>query len=156
MNIKLLFKTTKAIYFGMLFSIMFFGSVIYFITPKEVWSYSFSSESALLPVGILLSIITPFFSNWLYKKNLNNISTEISLNKKLIDFQKYSIQRYAIIEGTILFNLAIAFLLHTAISWLLGLVLLCFFYTFSPTKEKVIRDLNLNPKEQNDFLRELE
>jgi hypothetical protein len=94
-----------------------------------------------------LAFICIAAGNVLYKKRMNDIKTKNSLAEKLNDYRAAFILRDALLEGAALFAV-IAYMLCG--EWILlgvAIFLLLIFIFINPTKDKLIKDLELSSDE---------
>jgi hypothetical protein len=115
------------------FNILDFSNPLFFIIP-------------------ILAIGSFYGSQLIFNQNLISINkNNNSLKEKLMAYQHALIIKLAFIEGPSLFGI-VAFLISGNLYFLLISVLLVFyFYTQKPTKEKMISQLNLNFEQRIDF-----
>ncbi len=91
------FKTIKMIHFAIIT-----GVSLAYVFASEIHSFSdfelpeFNSSNLVYFVLPLLAI---FISNFLYRKSLQNLVIEDSIDQKIAVFQKASLIRWAVIEG---------------------------------------------------------
>jgi hypothetical protein len=98
----------------------------------------------IIPVFVVAGI---YSSNLIFKSRLNIAKGNSQLMDKLVVYRAASIIRYALLEGPSL--LAIIIYLLTGSLFFIGLsgIIILFFFTIRPTKDKIVNDLELNPNE---------
>jgi len=90
-------------------------------------------------------------SNFMFKKQLDLAVAKSSLNEKLGGYQTALIIRFALLEGPSLFGI-VSYLLSGNLLFLAisGLIIL-YFITIRPTRDKVETDLNLDYQEKTEM-----
>lgn len=88
----------------------------------------------------------------LYKKIIAQAHGK-TLSEKLNQYRIGIFIRYATIEGPSLFGIVIYFLSGNFFYLLISALLIVYFLTLKPSKEKIERDLNLDYKEKEQFER---
>ena len=88
----------------------------------------------------------------LYKKIVGQAQGK-TLAEKLNQFRSAIIIRYATVEGPSLFGIVIYFLSGNFFYLLISALLIVYFLTLKPSKEKIEKDLNLDYKEKEQFER---
>lgn len=91
-----------------------------------------------------------FMGPFLYKKLLGQ-ATGKPLAVKLNQFKSAIIVRYALLEGASMFGIVIYFLSGNFFYLLISGLIIVYFFTLRPTKEKIEKDLNLDYKEKEEF-----
>ena len=94
-----------------------------------------------------LAFICIAAGNVLYKKRVNNIKTKNSLAEKLNDYRAAFILRDALLEGAALFAIIAYMLCDKLILLGVAILLVLIFVFIKPTKDKLIKDLELSSDE---------
>ncbi|MCK0189281.1 hypothetical protein [Arenibacter sp. F20364] len=117
------------------------GFLIGFSNGKDVFVF-------LVPTIAMLSY---FISNFLFRKQLQDITKLNSLNGKLVLYLQACIVRFAFVEGAVIFS-TIAYRLNPNIFYLvISLLLVLYLFKLRPGKNMVISDLELNLEDQHYF-----
>ena len=141
-------KTLNLIYNSVLLGLLLFMTVAYYNTEQA--TFSLSTTKGLLYVGFGFSVISVLIAIYLYKNTIKNLKKNQTLGQKLRFFLITTLFKKLVpleisgITNTFLFAITQnkVFLIFTAIS-ILGMLLA------KPTPERIIRDLDLNKKEQS-------
>jgi len=91
----------------------------------------------------LVAIVAFIASNILFKQYLNKAISKESLHEKTMLYQTAYIVRFAPLEGASLFGLVVFFLTHNLFFLLVSIILMVYFLTLRPTKDKMVYDLNI-------------
>ena len=137
------------VFYGLLIGQVFFGLISFFLVSTN----HFNLEGAdlrhvfiyLVPVFVLAGFS---FSHLIFKNRLKAIDSKSSLLMKLTAYRAVLIIRYALLEGPTLFAIVVYLVTGDILFILLAALMVVYFITLRPTKEKVIRDLDLNPDEE--------
>ena len=91
--------------------------------------------------GILLSML-------IYKNRINALSNTASLKDKLLRYQTARIVKYLLLEVPILFGLVIYMNTGNMFYLLVSVMVLIYFFTLFPRREKIIKELNMDRQQQ--------
>ena len=120
------------------------GFLIDFTKDNNVFVY-------LVPTVAMLSY---FISNYVFGKQLKDLTKLDSLKGKLVLYLQASVIRFAFLEGAAILS-TIAYRLDNHIFYLvISFLLILYLFKLRPTKNKVIRDLKLNLEDQQFFQKE--
>ncbi len=120
------------------------GFLIDFTKDNNVFVY-------LVPTIAMLSY---FISNYVFGKQLKDLTKLNSLKSKLMLYLQACVVRYAFIEGAAILS-TIAFRLNNHIFYLvISLLLILYLFKLRPSKDKVINELQLKLKDQQFFHQE--
>ncbi len=143
------FRTLQIIYYALIAGQVFFGLVSVIINQMN------NLNSGLVNLKDIFLFIVPFITisgfligRILFKKNMKTASSRAGLIEKMADYRAACIVKYALLEGPSF--LAIIFFLVTGdllFSGMTGLII-AIFLTMKPTKEYAVRNLELNPYEE--------
>jgi hypothetical protein len=136
-------------FYGLIIGQVLFGLLSFFLVSTN----SFSSEGAdlrsvfiyVVPVFVLTGF---FLSNLIYKNRLKGIDRKSSLMIKLTSYRAALIVRYALLEGPSMFAIVVYLVTGDIIFILLAALVVFYFLTIRPNREKVIKDLGLDPNEE--------
>lgn len=97
-------------------------------------------------IALGLGLIAYIMGKMMYEKLLQQVRGELS--NKLQRFRSAIMIRYAMIEGVTLLSILLFFMSGEVICLILSIASLVYFTTLKPTKERVIKDLDLMATEQ--------
>jgi len=150
-NPPLTLKRLRIIHAALVIGPLVFAAIAFFINSNGGISDQ-SEFPALMLYGIIgFSLLMIFQSMFMYKMFLRKIPKDAPLAKKIDEFGKASIVRFALVEGGAL--LSIVFYLITGVWYLLvaALVLIVFQLLNRPTFDSASMDLELNPQEKDEL-----
>jgi len=143
-------KTLTLIHAALVFGLVAFGAVSYFYGVGFIGQFEVTGDLFIYLIPIL-AMLGYFGSKIIFKNRLAAIKASDPLSSKLVNYQSASIVKYAFIKGpailaffifmgngyTLYFSIAVCLVLYLAVQ--------------RPTKDKLIQDLNLSPKEQREL-----
>jgi hypothetical protein len=141
------FKALTVLHFALTTGITLFIVLAYFLEGAMAQGNSETLASIFEYMVPALAFICIAAGNVVYKKRMNDIKTKNSLAEKLNDYRAAFILRDALLEGAALFAV-IAYMLCG--EWILlgvAILLLLIFIFIKPTKDKLIKDLELSSDE---------
>ena len=143
-------KTLSIIHLALCSGVFIFGFIMFSKTKSTEIILNDSSDvfRYIIPSMAIFSI---FFSNFLFKNQLNSISENSVLREKLIKYQSGSIIKYAFLEGTALLSVVIYSSTKNFLYLLIAAGLLLFMIFIRPTAAKIISDLALKGNEKQEF-----
>lgn len=149
-NFKQYLKSLNIIHAALLFGQITFAAITLFLNqtngPSIVDAELENVFFILIPVLFVGSFIA---SQIIVPKRIDASKREESLSLKLVSYKGTQIVKFAILEGSVFFTI-IAYLLfgnYLFISFA-GLIMILF-VTYYPSKEKIVRELDLNRSEQD-------
>ncbi len=120
------------------------------------------TEIILNPEGDLFFILVPAFalvalliSGFMFKKLLVQANTKTTLSEKLSLYRPALLVRFAILEGASLFGIVAYFLNANLFYVFVSALVMVYFFTLRPTKEKLEMDLQLDYKLKDEFEKSL-
>lgn len=152
-NSAVFFKSLKVIFFALLAGQIFFGSVALFITTINEGGFIESSEIGAYKNYIIFIVtfiaISAFSAGFfVFKRRLNSVNNITALSEKITAYRAALIIRYAIIECAS-FLAIVAFILTGVILLLaIAALIIVYFGTLIPSITRTIRDLELNPGDE--------
>lgn len=132
MNEKI--KTLKIIHLGICSGIILAYFFIGHFSIEELKNYSLDSDQL---VYIAIPIVAFILSSYLFKNQLKQINSNLTLEEKMPSYQSASIVRWAILEGA-----AFAILFLVPGMPIFGIFLILYLAFLSPTEDKINYDLN--------------
>ena len=143
---QLVVKTNTIIHLGLTAGQLLFGVVVFYITPQK----SFSFDGVKYPM-ILIAFALAFGgfigSTLMYRSRLASISSEDILAKKISAYQTGFIIRAALLEGPSLFSIVGYMLSGNLLFLAISGIIILYFISIRPTREKIIAELNLDYNE---------
>lgn len=143
------FRSLLIVFYALIIGQVFFGLISFFLVSTN----NLKSEGAdlssvfifIIPVFALGGFIS---SNLIYRNRLKAIDRKSGLMIKLTDYRAALVVRYALLEGPSLFAIVVYLVTGNAIFILLAASIVLYFLTLRPNREKAIRDLDLDAKEE--------
>jgi hypothetical protein len=154
-NIKLtpagFLKSMSIIHAALLAGQLLFVIVVFAISPKVYFTVSDTADVFVFIVPLLA--IAGFVSGYiLFKQKLTELQTKNSLGEKMVAYQAALIIRFALLEGPSLFGV-VAFMQTGNLFFLaISALLMLYFFSLRPTKDKMEIDLALGFTEKMEFL----
>ncbi|MBU2555344.1 MAG: hypothetical protein KKF98_12880 [Bacteroidetes bacterium] len=137
------FKSVKIVHFALIAGIVFFALTSIFLHQNGYKTFGEDLDGPFLIIVPLLALAGIFTSNFLYKKRINEIDKQLPLSVKLVNYRAALIVKLALLEAPSFFTV-IAYLLTGNYIYLgIVLILLIVFLLYTPTKEKLINELEL-------------
>lgn len=145
------FLTTLTImhlsFFG---AMLFFAGIAYYINQNHVFDFENINKTYLL-ILVLIGVSAIFGGHYVKIKQLEKARNYNSLGEKLGIYQSASLINYAFVESAAFFGI-ILYLMTSEFSYLLvALILMIHFLTIRPTKDKIIKSLQLGREHQMEF-----
>ncbi len=143
-------KTMETLYYAFMSAPLLFSFVILIINED----YSFFNQNHMstfyyfvpfAAVGIIYIGLT------IFKNQVSNIKSDLSLSKKLSQYQSATIIKCAMLEGPALLCVVLALLSQQLVFIIIAWCILVFMYMMRPTKAHVINDLQLNSEERSQL-----
>ena len=135
-------KSINLIYMVILSGMMLFGSVVLFSTSPMDITMPSSDDSFLIAVP-LFTFLGVVIGRVVYKRNLDFLIIEKSLKEKLLGFQKALIIKFILVGIPFLVGVVAVISSNNMFYMMISGTLVMYFMTLKPTKNKVIKDLDL-------------
>lgn len=144
-----LFRTLPFIFLALLGGMVIMGTMIYVMNP--VTDVNFDLKNPFLAIMLIAMIGGIFGSNMGYNFLKDKIEVQDSIESKVTKIQQAIIMRYAFVEAPAL--LGIVFYLKEAnlVFLMLSAMMVLYFLTLRPSKEKILDDMNLTSAERREF-----
>jgi hypothetical protein len=148
------FLTTLTImhlsFFG---AMLFFAGMAYYVNQNHAFNFE-NLDMTYLFILVLIGVFAIFGGHYVKIKQLKKARNYSGLREKLGIYQSASLINYAFVESAAFFGI-ILYLITSEFSYLLvALILMIHFLTIRPTKEKIIKSLQLGREHQMEFNRE--
>lgn len=153
------FRSLIIVFYSLIIGQVFFGLISFFLVSTN----NIKSEGAdlrsvfiyIIPVFVLVGLI---LSNLIFKNRLKAIDRKSSLIIKLTDYRAALVVRYALLEGPSIFAIVVYLVTGDIIFILFAALIVFYFLTIRPNREKAIKDLDLSPNDEqilNDPIKEI-
>ncbi|MCL5244722.1 hypothetical protein M4I21_02805 [Cellulophaga sp. 20_2_10] len=127
---------------------------IFLYLQQESWVFTFPISSPSIVIVPLIAITGIYLSNYVFKKKIEPILDKKSLKQKLGVYQSALIYKFAFVEGAafvcLVFALSNSNLFYLSFT---GLIII-YFITLRPTKDKIEQQLQLKGAQKEQFKRE--
>lgn len=143
-------KTLSIIHYALLGGMILFMVVAYVKQGNHYFDFKNTKDVYIIVVPIM-AIAAYFVGNLVFKQQLSAAANKDSLKEKLMGYQGAALIRLAFLEGAALFGIVAFMLTGNLFELLIATLLILYFITLKPTKEKVIRELNLSQEQRMQF-----
>ncbi|MFI5236489.1 MAG: hypothetical protein ACHQLA_00965 [Ignavibacteriales bacterium] len=147
--LKNLLRSTSIIYFSLVIGLLFFFVMaIMFIQGKEAQVQAETNNvlTVVVPVfGFMMMILSKVF----YNKMITKKEFETDLQKKIIHYRSMKIISWAMIESACIFAFTAVMITSNNFYLVVFIFLFGYFILLKPSRESLIRDLQLNSDEIN-------
>lgn len=150
---KTFLKTISIIHLALIAGQVLFAITALGIKTKHQTDVRNSNEVFMFIVP-LLALAGFVAGQLLFKQQVNKLSGETSLKEKIKGYQGAVIVRFALLEGPSLFAIAAFLMTKNLLFLLVSGVIILYFISLRPTKERTENDLNLSFEEKLTFGRE--
>jgi len=150
---KSFLKTLTILHFSFFGAMLFFAGVAYFINQNHTVDIN-KVEIINLMILVVIGLVGVFGGQLAQKKNLEKAKNQSSLRHKLGIYQTSALIKYAFLEGPALFAIVLYLQSSEFIYLLFAVILMIYFITLRPTKEKIIKSLQLGREHQMQFNKE--
>tara|TARA_R110002073_G_scaffold72537_1_gene177118 strand:+ start:80893 stop:81366 length:474 start_codon:yes stop_codon:yes gene_type:complete len=150
-NYAATFKVTQTIYGAFIFGIIAFSVVVFGILKSTTFAIDVNDLfTMVVPIVALGGIL---LSDFLFKNQINKITTSDSLQSKLAKYQSATILKGACLEGPALLAIVATFLSENLSFLGITALLVLLMYLKFPTKDKFVNEVTLSMKEKSEFNR---
>ncbi|MDR6406271.1 MULTISPECIES: hypothetical protein [Chryseobacterium] len=143
------FKTLPLMFLALLAGMVMMGTIMYVMNP--VTAYELDFKNPFLIIMLIAMIAGIFGSNLLYNYNKNKIDLKDSTESKVARIQQAVIIRFAFVEGPALLGIILYLKESNLIFLMLSAMMVLYFLTLKPSKEKIIDDMNLTSEQKRDL-----
>jgi len=143
------FKLMQIIYFALITGQIIFAIISFYLSNTGNFDFSTKELDKIFIYIVLIFVVGGFSGSTLFfRYKLSRIKNKTSLIEKMTEYRSALIIRYALLETPSFFSL-IAYLLTGNILFLgLSAIIILFFLTIKPTKNRTIFELKLNVNER--------
>jgi len=146
LNPQSIVKALPIIHLGLLMGQLLFAIVVYYITPQK--GFSLNGNDPFVFVALALAIGGFIGGNLIFKQTLAKIAPDATLSQKMAAYQTGFIIRAALMEGPSSFSIVVYMIGGNLFFLAVTALIVLYFITFRPTKEKITADLNLDYSEK--------
>ncbi len=145
-NSKAYFKTLQLLYFSILGAFFGFLIISFFLVHNNLISLETEpfTDYVIIVAAAFLTTFGAAFSNFYYQKKLKKAHKLPALTQKTSFYQKILIMRYVILEGVGFLTLLAYIISESYLPLACAALLFLFMTSVKPTKEKLVKDLQLN------------
>ncbi len=147
---KAILKTIPLIYLGLLGGQVLFAITALAITPSGKFSINAPNDPYLIVVPIM-AIGSLTASVMLYRQLLAAAINKPTVQQKVVGYQTAMIIRLALLEGASLFGIVVYIVTTNLLYLTISGVLIAFFITIRPTRDKIETDLSLDYKDKAEL-----
>lgn len=142
MNTK--FKTLQIIHLALCSGVFFFAIITILISKDQlIFDANFENTSPFNPIFPIIGLVTVFISMYMFKNLISKIDSTGSLDSKITQYQSAFIVGAALLEGGALINIVGCMVTGNAFFLIFAGISFFFLVRSRPTKDKLVRDLNL-------------
>lgn len=146
---QLFLKTLSTIHLVLLSGLVLFGVITF--TKNTAAKIEFNTNDMFLYVIAFLTFTGIFFGNYMFQKQIVQLLEKEFLKDKLIGYQTASIVHYAFIEAPALLSIVIFYREGNLLYLIIAGLLVIYFFSLRPTKDKVETNLNLSGIHKSQF-----
>ncbi|EJL71115.1 hypothetical protein [Chryseobacterium populi] len=143
------FKVLPFIFLAFLGGMVTMGTMIYVMSP--VTDVNFDLKNPFLAIMLIVMIGGIFGSNLMYNSLKNKIEIQDSTESKVTKIQRAIIMRFAFVEGPALLGIVFYLKEVNLVFLMLSAMMVLYFLTLRPSKEKILNDMNLTSDERREF-----
>lgn len=145
MKPKSFLKTLTFLHLSLVIGLVLFSAIAY--SQSTNISVEPESGNIFLYFVPVLAIIGYFGSQFFYKKMLNNIDTNSTLEEKLKKYKTASHVKFLLIEFPALFSIFAFYTTANALPLVIAVCLIIYLYVQRPSSDKIKTELVLNSEE---------
>ncbi|SDT54711.1 hypothetical protein SAMN05216490_3982 [Mucilaginibacter mallensis] len=147
---KTFLRTITIIHLALLVGQVIFSVLVFTIT-KSTFIDLTNTKDPFLFVAPILAVACFIASNFMYKLRLSEAINKPTLKGKLMGYQAALIIRCALLEGPSLFGIVTYMVTRNFLFLLISGLIILYFITIRPTKDKIANDLNLDYEDKMQF-----
>ena len=130
---------------------LLFVIVVFAISPKVYFNVSDTTDVFVFIVPLLA--VAGFMCGYvLFRRQLKELQDKNSLGEKMVAYQTALIIRFALLEGPSLFGVVAFMQTENLFFLVISALLMLYFFSLRPTKDKMEMDLGLGFTEKMEFL----
>ncbi|AWX45279.1 hypothetical protein HME9304_02291 [Flagellimonas maritima] len=143
-------RTLSILHMALMAGPILFGAFAYVQVSNTTFGY-LGTKDFLIFIVPVFTVIAIFLGDFIFKKITADISKTKGLKQKLMRFQSASILKYASVEAPALFAVIAFYITNNLAFILIASILIFYFFSLRPTKDKILRSLSLSMEEKNQF-----
>ena len=143
------FKMTSLIFTALLAGMIIMGGMMYLMNPTK--NFDFNLKNQVLVIMLVAMIAGIFGSNFLYNFFKNKIENNNSLGEKIAKIQSANLARLALVEAPALLGIVLYMVESNLVFLMLSAIMILYFITLKPSKDKILDDMNLTSDERRQF-----
>ncbi len=142
-------RTLSIIHSSLLLGLVIFAGFVFWHNPN--FTPDMNSNDIFIYLVPLTAVAGYFGSNYVFQNSIQTIDGKDGLQDKLNGYQVASILKYMLIEGPAILALFAYYLNSNALHLVVACCLIIYLFSLRPTKKKIIDDLKLSVKQQDQF-----
>ena len=145
-------KTLQIIHLALCAGVFLFAVVTILISRDQlIFVASFETTLPFNPIFPIIGLSTAFLGMTLFKNMVSKIDKTMSLDSKIMQYQSAFIVSAALLEGGALLNIVGCMITRNAFFLIFAGLSLFFLVRMRPTKDKLVRDLQLQYPETEEL-----
>jgi len=152
LTFKSYLKTISIIHIAFTGGLLFFSAIVYFQFTD--WHFTVPLNDVFFSSTPILATAIIFLGNFLFKKKINSILGKKSLRQRLTVYQSAILLKYAFTEGAAFICMMIALYSGNLFYLGLALIVILYFISLKPTKNKIEQQLHLTGELKDQLNRE--
>ena len=143
------FKSLTLIHLILCLGLVILILIVYY--QNRGFMASMDPSDIFLYINPLTAALGYFLSQFLFRKQIQDIKIEENLGNKLGKYQAASIIKYALIKGPTFIAIAAYYLSGSALHLVIAITLTVYLYAQKPNRLKLKKELPLTLEEQKQF-----
>lgn len=143
------FKMMSLIFTALLAGMILMGGIMCLMNPTK--NFDFDLKNQLLVIMLVVMIAGIFGSNAVYNFLKNKIENNNSIGEKIAKIQSANLARLALVEAPALLGIVLYMVESNLAFLMLSAIMILYFLTLKPSKEKILDDMNLTSDERRQF-----
>src|SRR5687768_7125817 len=145
-------KTIILLYYGIVIGAIMYAIVIAVVRQfsEDIIELEIKRELILMIAGGL-SILCFFLANYLYKKRLQELDYQSTLEQKLTKYKLAQIGYIGALEGATLFSITAYFFTGESLLLAFAGITVMLMFIKRPSNQRIFNELQLDPKEQMEL-----
>jgi hypothetical protein len=131
--------------------VLFLGMILFLNYSGGIASNDQEMKEIFIYIVPITAMVCALGGHFYFKSRLEKIKQISNLSEKLNAYRPAFIVGCALLEGPFLFSVIAFMLTSSYIFPVIGFILLVIFLFLMPTKNKLVNDMELNPKESSDL-----
>jgi len=142
-------KTNSVIFYALLAGMIIMAGMMCLMNPTQ--NFDFDLKNQLLVIMLVAMIAGIFGSNFLYNFFKNKIENNNSIGEKIAKIQSANLARLALVEAPALLGIVLYMVESNLAFLMLSAIMILYFLTLKPSKDKILDDMNLTSDERRQF-----